>query len=83
MCQPNTHWPCLIQLVGDCLQREFGMSGWNTGAIEASSVQLMERALLILAWQQKQTTAAVFATLDEAFGSDWTSVQETDFQGMI
>ena len=43
----------------------------------------MERAVLILAWQQKQATAAVFATLDEAFGSDWTSVEETDFQVMI
>ena len=38
----------------------------------------MERAVFILAWQQKQATAAVFATLDEAFGSDWTtSVEES------
>ena len=60
----------------------------NVALEDVVSMQLpqgmtMERAVLILAWQQKQATAAVFATLDEAFGSDWTSVEETDFQAMI
>jgi hypothetical protein len=30
----------VIQLVGDCLQWEFGMGAWNVGALGASSVQL-------------------------------------------
>eukprot|EP00977_Amphora_coffeiformis_P017304 scaffold5540_cov181-Amphora_coffeaeformis.AAC.7 len=55
----------------------------DVGDIQLPQGMTMERAVLILAWQQKQATAAVFATLNEAFGSDWTRVKETDFQVII
>ena len=69
-----------VEAIADLVEN---LSFEDDGNLQLPQGMTMERAVLILAWQQKQATAAVFATLDEAFGSDWTSVEETDFYGMI
>ena len=56
-----------VEAIADLVEN---LSFEDDGNLQLPQGMTMERAVLILAWQQKQATAAVFATLDEAFGSD-------------